>query len=159
MIDLSRVTKLRLRWRFNRTQPNPIRNGCLIDLFKQAPNIHSLTVDPTADQMIRSISGKDIHSTIMRYVHPSKLRYLEIPVLDIDQVQRLLNQFRNLSSIQFLLWIQSVSSRVISNYVETFMPDCSISSDSSSVRVWMSQPVEITNARKRRKVSHPRENV
>ena len=74
---------------------------------------------------------------IIRYVDSAELRHLTIPVVDIDQIQRLLNELRNLYSIQFLPRTKSISSVEIIASVKTLMPSCSISQDSSSVSIWL----------------------
>ena len=123
-----------------------MRYDCLINLLEQASNIHSLTVDPTIDIMTRTIDGENIQSMIIRYVNRSKLRHLAIRVVHIDQVQMLLDQLRNVSSLRFLFGIESIRSEEIIEHATTLMPACSISHDCSSVSIWMDQRVEKTNA-------------
>ena len=158
MIDLSGVTKLSLNWNHSTTS-NPIRSDCLIDLFKRTPDVQSLAVDPIVDDMILSDAEKNFHSMIIRYVDPSKLRYLQIPITDIDQIQRLLNQFRNLHGIRLLQRFGLISIEEMIAYLRALMPGCSIWRDGSSVSFWMDQRMETTNARKRRKLSHPVETM
>ena len=136
MIDLSKVTVLSLDWS-QFPILHPFSSGCLIDLFQQASNIRSLTVHRVAEIMIRELAENDISSMIIQYVDPSKLRHLDIPFVDIDQFQRLLNRFTNLFSIRFRPIIVGIYLEKISAYVKTLLPGCSISYGSSSVLIWM----------------------
>ena len=96
--------------------------------------------------MSRALADKNLHTMIIRYVDSPELRHLTVPVVDIDQIQRLLNEFRNLYSIQFLLWAKAISSVEITACVKTLMPRCLISRDSSSVSIWLDQRMKTTNS-------------
>lgn len=92
-------------------------------------------------------------------INPSKLYRLRTPVVDINQYQKLLNQFRDLLSIQFLSGTESISSEEIFTHVKTLMSGYPILHNSFSLWIWMGRRVGTTNARKRFKLSHPYENL
>ena len=141
MVDLSKVTTLSLHWHYIRPC-NPISSDCLIDLFQQASNIHSLRFDPSADMKTRTADGRDIYSIIIRYVNRSKLRHLEMRIVDIGQVKTLLETFRNLFSVRFLFKDGSITFDETLRYVKTLMPSCLTVYNQLSLSIWMDKRVK-----------------
>jgi hypothetical protein len=107
--------------------------------------MHSLMVEPMDDDIKCESYVEEIHVTIIRYINSAKLRHLKIFIRDMDEVKMLLDKSRNLFSIQFSLWNQSVSSEEITAYVKTLMPGCLISCDNCPVSIWMDRRVEATH--------------
>jgi hypothetical protein len=125
-------------------------------------SVHSLSVDLLSKSHLKyHIPDEDIYLQIIRLVDQSKLRHLQIHVTNIRHVEMLLETFTNLFSIRFRLRSEGAfiyPGEVITS-VKTLMPSCSILRGSASVSIWMDQRVEMTNDRKRLKVSHEDEDV
>ena len=142
MIDLSKVKKLRIS--HNARQMDPVSYGHLISLFKEAFNIHSLTFD-SLDLCVLDIQPTDdICSAIIQYVNLARLQYLEISVTNMDQVQMLLERFKNLFSIKFI-FLPWVDCGKLIAYAKALMPGCSVSQEHFAVSIWMDQRLETTN--------------
>lgn len=136
VIDLFKVTKLSLDSGYH-CRLDRIRYDRLIDLFKQTPNIHSFTLDPSQLIVSQRLSVDDIYSAFIPYLDRSKLRHGDILVVDLRQVQMLLETFKNLISIRFRLGTDWISFEELSAYVKTLMSRCSTSHDFSSVSIGM----------------------
>lgn len=141
MVDLSKVTTLSLDSHSIRPC-NPISSDCLVDLLQQASNIHALRFDPSADMETRTADGRDIYSIIIRYVKRSKLRHLKMRIVGIDQVKTLLETFRNLLSVRFLLKDGSITFEETLLYMKTLMPGCLTLYNHFSLSIWMDKRVK-----------------
>ena len=148
VIDLSKVKKL-IRYLGYPRHIISIRYDQLIDLLQQTPNLHSLTLDPSGSILLVRQPIEDVYSVIIHYVDRSKLRHLDIFVINIHQVQTLLERFINLCAVRFRFQSELISSEEISDYLMTLMPDCSIWQDSYSVSIWMDQRVKTTDTCRR----------
>ena len=94
-------------------------SSCGIDLLKQTPNIHSLTLTGRSLRELNLLCSGDAFSAIFRGVDSSKLTILSIPVDNLNQMQALLETFRNLISVRFPLPETPMTTQEILRCVET----------------------------------------
>ena len=145
LIDLAQVTKLSL-YLDTSTALTPLNSCCVIDLLKQTPNVQSLAVRARSVIERHSSSVEEIRSAIIRHAYESKLRHLEIPVSNLNQVQMLLDQFRHLFSIGLCSTNESLTSEKIIVFVKTLLPYCSILKEDFRVSIWIGERLERSNS-------------
>ena len=106
-------------------------------LLKQTSSIYSLVIRHESEITIAQLLEDEVCSAVVRYVDQWKLRYLTVPVGNLNHVQMLLERFQDLFSINFSLRIRSVTSEEVITYVKKFRHDCSIQGQCHSVSVWL----------------------
>ena len=144
VLDLKKLTKLTLELGMS-TAFTPLELNCIIDLLEQASSIHSLSVYGESFHASQSSNIEQINSIIIRHVNGSKLRQLQVPVCDLNQVQMLLNRFRNLCSIQLVSYTESLTCDKLIAFVKASMPGCSTLSDSGVASIWLGERKEATS--------------
>ena len=130
-----------------------ILNG-LRSLLRKTPNIHSLEF---CERLTRDMDQRLIEQIgllVVRYVDPSKLRHLTIPVVDLTHVEQLLNGFEDLLSIKFDIHGTQMDYDVIVKHLRTSTSDYSIEQDDSSFFIKVYRRLKTTNSLKRMKVDY-----
>ena len=143
-LDLSNVTKLSLSLSSILPEDEMMFAG-LKSLFRQTPNIHTLEFSGRLFVQIDKKPVVQICLAVIDYVDPSKLRYLTLPVIGFHEVRKLLQQFRDLSSVKFDLRGLWTEYGEIVKYLRTLTEDYSIKEDDSSMFVEVCRRPEMTN--------------
>ena len=143
-LDLSNVTKLSLSLSSILPEDEMMFAG-LKSLFRQTPNIHTLEFSGRLFVQIDKKPVVQICLGVIDYVDPSKLRYLTLPVIGFHDVRKLLQQFRDLSSVKFDLRGLWTEYGEIVKYLRTLTEDYSIKEDDSSMFVEVCRRPEMTN--------------
>ena len=143
VLDLKKLTKLTLELTMS-TSFTPLELNCIIDLLEQASSIHSFSVYGEPFNTRLSSNIEQINSIIIRHVNGSKLRQLQVPVCNVNQIQMLLNRFRNLCSIQLVSYTESLTCDKLIAFVKASMPGCSTLSDSGVASIWLGERKDAT---------------
>ena len=153
VVDLSHVTQLRLNLG-NLPSRDRIRSDRLIDLLKETSSLQSLTLYwRIADEDDPSVVEK-ICSTIIDHLGRSKLRYLSIPIFNLDQIKIILDRFVDLFGLTLTLPTESITSAEIIDYFSTSWRNCSTLISYKSVSIWLDKRSNTSNNHKRMKLSH-----
>ena len=137
VIDLAKVTKLSLDFNWRLLSAVKVWNDTIY-LLGQTPNIRSLTVDwifwPEKDLS----DSHDLVSTIIRYVDPSKLRHLVIPIRHVDEAIILLETFTELISVNFS-FSEQIFVQQLTSHLSTLWYGCGITRGSRLLIIWLGE--------------------
>ena len=144
VIDLSKVARLSLDFNWRSLRLRAMWDD-VIYLLEQTPNIRSLTLDwafwPEKDLS----DSHDLVSAVIRYVDPSKLRHLGIPVRHVDEAILLLKKFTELISVTFsfseLIFVQQMTSHLPKLY-----HGCGITRSSRFLAIWLGERRNTTDS-------------
>lgn len=139
ILDLCKVTDLTLRLSWNPETAAETLPAHVIQMLRGTPNVQTLRASlwGTFDRVSSLVD--DLCLAVIRCVSPSMLRHLEISVSDMNQVQMLLERFRDLVGITFLTHSRSLTTAPIIGYVSTLMRGLSISEKQSAVSIWLGE--------------------
>ena len=139
VFDLCKVTNLTLCLSWNNGNAAETLPAYVIQILRRTPNVQTLKTSLRGTFDRGSSLVEDVCLAVIRCVHPSLLQHLEISVSNINQVQMLLERFRDLVGITFLTQRRSLTTAPIVDYVSTLIRGLSISEKQSSVSIWLGE--------------------
>lgn len=153
IVDLSKVTKLSLSFVCS-SRPSDTQLDSMIYLLQHTSTLHSLVFTWLERFCADSVLIQKTFAAILSSVNQSKLRHLDIPVENADQVKMILSGLKHLFSVRFRVFKPSIS-RDIREQLTKCTTDSSVQETTSSTSVWFGERLESQDGCKRIKLCHP----